>query len=101
MRMVVKRCWLRLGIGFGALLIALAFLGFSETVVGVVKAFATLGSSGIGDPSALWGALGEVIESTIVGLGLLPFGLALLVTCMVRLRRVDRSMTPPPLPPTS
>jgi len=43
-------------------------IGLLGTVTGMIKAFATLGSSGIGDPSALAGAIGEVLIATASGL---------------------------------
>ncbi len=43
-------------------------IGLLGTVTGMVRAFATLGSSGIGDPSALSGAIGEVLVATASGL---------------------------------
>ena len=43
-------------------------IGLLGTVTGMIKAFATLGSSGIGDPSSLAGAIGEVLVATASGL---------------------------------
>ncbi len=43
-------------------------IGLLGTVTGMIKAFATLGSAGIGDPSALAGAIGEVLVATASGL---------------------------------
>ncbi len=43
-------------------------IGLVGTVTGMIKAFATLGTSGIGDPSALSGAIGEVLVATASGL---------------------------------
>ena len=43
-------------------------IGLLGTVVGMIKAFATLGSAGIGDPSALSAAIGEVLVATASGL---------------------------------
>jgi len=43
-------------------------IGLLGTVTGMVKAFETLGSAGIGDPSALSGAIGEVLVATASGL---------------------------------
>ncbi len=44
-------------------------IGLVGTVGGMMKAFATLGSSGVGDPSKLAGAIGEVLVATAAGLG--------------------------------
>ena len=43
-------------------------IGLLGTVTGMIKAFATLGSSGIGDPSSLAAAIGEVLVATASGL---------------------------------
>jgi biopolymer transport protein ExbB len=43
-------------------------LGLTGTVLGMIRAFATLGQSGIGDPSALAAAIGEVLVATATGL---------------------------------
>src|SRR5207302_6602356 len=43
-------------------------IGLLGTVTGMIRAFATLGSSGIGDPGALAGAIGEVLVATASGL---------------------------------
>lgn len=43
-------------------------LGLLGTVTGMIKAFQTLGESGIGDPSKLAGAIGEVLTATASGL---------------------------------
>jgi biopolymer transport protein ExbB len=43
-------------------------LGLTGTVLGMMGAFSTLGTSGIGDPSKLAGAIGEVLVATASGL---------------------------------
>ena len=43
-------------------------IGLTGTVTGMMSAFATLGSSGVGDPSKLSGAIGEVLIATASGL---------------------------------
>lgn len=43
-------------------------IGLLGTVTGMIKAFAVLGSSGIGDPSSLSAAIGEVLVATAAGL---------------------------------
>lgn len=45
-------------------------LGLTGTVLGMMKAFSTIGTSGIGDPSALAGAIGEVLVATASGLAI-------------------------------
>ena len=43
-------------------------IGLLGTVTGMIRAFQTLGASGIGDPSKLAGAIGEVLTATASGL---------------------------------
>ena len=43
-------------------------IGLLGTVTGMIRAFATLGSAGIGDPSSLSSAIGEVLTATASGL---------------------------------
>ena len=43
-------------------------IGLTGTVTGMMKAFDKLGSSGVGDPSQLAGAIGEVLVATASGL---------------------------------
>src|SRR5205823_14208027 len=43
-------------------------IGLLGTVTGMIKAFAKLGSSGIGDPAGLSAAIGEVLVATASGL---------------------------------
>lgn len=43
-------------------------MGLTGTVLGMMGAFKTLGTSGIGDPSALAGSIGEVLVATASGL---------------------------------
>lgn len=43
-------------------------IGLVGTVTGMIKAFATLGNAGIGDPSSLSAAIGEVLVATASGL---------------------------------
>ncbi len=43
-------------------------VGLTGTVLGMIKAFATLGQSGISDPSKLAGNIGEVLVATAAGL---------------------------------
>jgi biopolymer transport protein ExbB len=43
-------------------------IGLLGTVTGMIRAFDTLGSSGIGDPSSLSSAIGEVLTATASGL---------------------------------
>ncbi len=43
-------------------------IGLTGTVIGMIRAFQSLGASGIGDPSALASAIGEVLLATASGL---------------------------------
>ncbi|HEY8966663.1 MAG TPA: MotA/TolQ/ExbB proton channel family protein [Candidatus Methylacidiphilales bacterium] len=43
-------------------------IGLTGTVIGMISAFNSLGASGIGDPSGLAAAIGEVLTSTAAGL---------------------------------
>jgi biopolymer transport protein ExbB len=43
-------------------------IGLLGTVTGMIRAFGTLGASGIGDPSSLSSAIGEVLTATASGL---------------------------------
>lgn len=43
-------------------------IGLTGTVTGMMRAFATLGTSGVGDPAKLAGAIGEVLIATASGL---------------------------------
>lgn len=43
-------------------------IGLTGTVTGMMRAFATLGTSGVGDPSKLSAAIGEVLIATASGL---------------------------------
>lgn len=43
-------------------------IGLMGTVLGMIRAFSTLGTSGIGDPGKLAGAIGEVLVATASGL---------------------------------
>lgn len=51
-------------------------LGLTGTVSGMIRAFATIGSSGIGDPSSLAAAIGEVLVATFTGLAVAIPGFA-------------------------
>lgn len=43
-------------------------IGLTGTVTGMMRAFSTLGTSGVGDPAKLAGAIGEVLIATASGL---------------------------------
>jgi biopolymer transport protein ExbB len=56
-------------------------IGLLGTVTGMIKAFETLGSAGIGDPSGLSAAIGEVLVATASGLLIAIRRSALFITC--------------------
>ena len=86
------------GIVVGALLTAAPLFGVAGTIVGMIRAFNTLGSSGIGDPKALGDSIGVTLFSTVAGLLLCPVGIIVLTLSLIFLSRLRRT-TPPPLPP--
>lgn len=51
----------------GAWLQVLPILGIIGTILGMIHAFSTLSTEGVGDPSKLSGAIGEVLISTALG----------------------------------
>jgi di/tricarboxylate transporter len=52
----------------GTVLQLAPFIGLGGTVIGMAKAFSAMGSSGIGDPSGLAKAIGEVLVAAAAGL---------------------------------
>lgn len=59
-------------------------VGIIGTVLGMMHAFSTLGTNGVGDPSKLSAAIGEVLISTALGffggmIGLVILGVAVFV----------------------
>ncbi len=60
----------------GAWLQLLPIVGITLTVLGMIHAFSTLGANGVGDPSKLSAAIGEVLISTALGFwgGMIGFG---------------------------
>lgn len=51
----------------GAWLQLCPLIGLLGTVIGMMRAFKMLGTQGIGDPSQLSGAIGEVLIATYIG----------------------------------
>lgn len=95
--MRTRRLFLRAGLVVGALLTCAPLFGILGTMVGMARAFRTLGDSGIGDPRSLAGALGETLSVSAGTLALFPIGLVLLIVCG-RLLQQSRQPKPPPLP---
>ena len=56
------------------------FVGLTGTVIGMIKAFDNLGTSGTGDPATLSAGIGEVLISTAAGLAVSLVGAVLLLT---------------------
>jgi hypothetical protein len=54
--------------------------GMAGTAIGMMHAFETLGTSGVGDPGELSKAIGEVLWSTAAGIGVAMIGA--LLTCI-------------------
>lgn len=92
-----KRRLLIVGMVVGGLLTLAPVLGLAGTVLGMTRAFNTLGSSGTGDPQALSQDISVVLVSTATGVILLPVGIVLFTTSLVFFLRQRRSC-PPPLP---
>lgn len=95
--MKAKRRLLLTGIIIGSLLTLSPAIGLLGTVFGMIRAFATLGGSGITDPHALSESIGTALISTATGFFLFPVGVALLTISIVFFCRL-RASTPPPLP---
>jgi biopolymer transport protein ExbB/TolQ len=66
------------------MIIAPPMLGLIGTVIGMQKAFASMGNSGIGDPQALSGHISMVLLSTVWGLVFSVIGLVLLSISVIR-----------------
>jgi len=79
-----KKLWpLKTGIVVGCLLTVAPLFGLLGTIFEVRRAFDSLGSSGIGDPTKLSTSVGTSLVSTAVGLGLCPIGLLILILSLV------------------
>jgi MotA/TolQ/ExbB proton channel family len=88
------------GIVIGSLLTLSPLLGMLGTVIGMMRGFSVLGSSGMKDPGALSGAIGTALFSTAVGLFLCPIGIFTLVISLVFFL-LPPSSKPPALPSSS
>src|SRR4051812_12393717 len=67
----------------GGLLTLGPVVGGIGAVLGMIRAFRVLGSSGIADPLILAGEISHALWWTAGGLGSLLIGLPLLITCSV------------------
>ena len=95
--MKAKRRLLIAGIVMGALLTLAPVFGLLGTVFGMMRAFDTLGSTGLGDPQALSASIGDTLIATAAGLFLCPVGIVVLTLSLVFFFRLRRPV-PPPLP---
>jgi len=93
----MKKPLLVAGIVVGSLLALGPFWGVLGTAFGMMHAFDVLGGSGVSDPRALSGAIGETLTAVTAGIIACPVGLALLATCIVLLVR-SKKQQPPPMP---
>jgi biopolymer transport protein ExbB/TolQ len=96
--MKATRRLLLTGIVLGSLLTLAPLFGILGTVVGMIRAFRVLGSSGIADPQALSQSMGTTLLSTATGIFLCPFGVIILSLSLVFFYQLRRS-NPPALPP--
>ncbi|RBP47929.1 MotA/TolQ/ExbB proton channel family protein [Roseimicrobium gellanilyticum] len=62
----------------GAWMQLATLIGLASTVIGMTRAFETLGTAGVADPSGLSAAIGHVLWSTAAGLGIAAIGAILM-----------------------
>lgn len=96
-RMKTKRRLTITGMAIGALLMLSPLFGMLGTFFGMKRAFDILGSSGVGDPSALSASIGDTLIFTAAGVLLFPLGAVILTLSLVCFLRLAPS-NPPPLP---
>ena len=89
---------LEAGITVGVLLMLTPTVGLLLTAYGMMRAFNTLGTSGISDPHELSHRIGFVLIANACSVVLCPLGVILFFLSLVFLRRLRRN-APPPLPP--
>jgi len=70
----------------GAWLQLAQVIGFGGTVIGMMKAFQVLGTSGTADPAKLSGAIGEVLTSTFIGIAVALIGVILVIIAVTACR---------------
>lgn len=70
----------------GAWLQLAQVIGLAGTVVGMMKAFGELKTSGAGDPTKLSGAIGEVLVSTFIGMAVAFVGVILVIIAITACR---------------
>lgn len=90
-----KRRLLIAGMVVGGLLTLAPVIGLAGTIMGMMRAFNTLGSSGVGDPKALSQDISVVLVSTATGVILLPVGIAIFSISLIFFLRLRRTCPPP------
>lgn len=87
------------GVLLGSLMCLAPFAGVFATALGMTRAFAVLGSSGIADSQALAAGVGNALFATVIGLVVGIVGFLLLVVSIVGLVVTHAPVpAPPPLP---
>lgn len=71
-------------------------IGMVGTVLGMQKAFGELGSSGIGDPAALSGHIGDVLVYTASGLIISVVAFIVFVVALIRFFTLPKVPDPTP-----
>ncbi|CAN5876896.1 hypothetical protein BH11VER1_BH11VER1_32920 [soil metagenome] len=89
--MKTKSTLLIIGIVAGAVMMVSPFIGFLGTALGMLN---MLGSSGIADPGALGGAIGEVLISAFAGVIVAIPGVLLFIGCIIGLVLSNRKTKP-------
>jgi biopolymer transport protein ExbB/TolQ len=88
------------GLIVGSLLSLSPLVGMAGTVIGMVKSFQALGTSGAGDTGQLSVGIGEVLVSTAVGFVLFIPGVVILTLSIIHYRRAKKriaaTQSPPP-----
>jgi len=74
----------------GSLLALGPLWGLLGTVIGMIRAFATIAKSGAGTPERLASNISTALWSTLAGLLVSPIGVALLVVGIVWLVRINK-----------
>ena len=70
----------------GAWLQLAQLIGLGGTVMGMMKAFGELKTSGSSDPAKLSGAIGEVLVSTFIGMAVALIGVILVIIAITACR---------------
>ena len=84
-----------IGMVLGGILTLSPAFGLLGTAIAMVRAFASLGHSGVSDPKALSGDIGGVLISTAIGLVLCPVGLVLFTISLIFYLRTPNVPTLP------